>query len=189
MARAAMLLALLMSACSGAPPHGARPEPSTPAPHASSQPSPEAGAATFPTPYTAAQIRDATRPGRAYTWRVQAMGKPAFERTVTFTHVDADGAELVSDGSLQRVSWEDLRKHAEFPHASVTTRDETVTVPAGSFDCVVYVVEDRAEGEGETSTFYFAKGLPGAPVLFFTEKGGERLMTSMLVGYEPGSGG
>jgi hypothetical protein len=186
MPNAAMLLALsmsAMSACSGAP-SSARTEPSTPASVASSQPSREANA-TFPTPYTAAQIRDATRAGRAYTWRVEVNGKPALERTVTFTQVDADGAELVSDGSPRRVSWEELRQHAEFPRASVTTRDEKVTVPAGSFDCVVYVVDGA---DGEASTFYFAKELPGAPVLFFTQKGGERLMTSTLIKYEPGGG-
>lgn len=146
-----------------------------------------AGADVYPTPYSAEQIRDATRPGRAYTWRVEASGKAAVERTVAFTHVDAEGAELASDGVTKRVTWEQLRQHAAFPRALVTTREETVTVPAGTYACVVYVIAGPAAGE--TSTFYFAKGMPGAPVLFFTDRAGARQLTSTLVRYSPGTGG
>jgi hypothetical protein len=83
------------------------------------------------------------------------------------------------------VTWEELRRHAEFPRALVTTREETVTLPAGTYDCVVYVVADAAAGE--TSTFYFAKAMPGAPVSFYTEKAGVRQLTNTLVRYAPGS--
>ena len=145
-----------------------------------------ASTAKYPTPYSAEQIRDATRPGRSYTWRLEESGKAAIERTLTFTRVDADGAEMTSDGRARRTTWEELRRHALFPREQVTTREETVTVPAGTFDCVVYVVADPATGE--TSTFYFAKAMPGAPVLFFTEKGGARLLTNTLIRYAAGSG-
>lgn len=63
------------------------------------------------------------------------------------------------------------------------TREEKTTTPAGTFDCVVYVVQGTP---GEVRTFYFAKTLPGAPVLFFTEKDGKRVMTSTLVDHKPG---
>jgi hypothetical protein len=146
---------------------------------------PSAGAsAPFPAPYTSDQIRDATRPGRSYTWRVEVAGKPPFEKVMTFTTVDATGADLVSGGTAKRVTWDELRKHGEFPRAAVRTREEAITVPAGRYDCIVYVVADPAEGE--VSQFYFAKAMPGAPVLFFTEKNGTRVMTSTLIQYAPG---
>jgi hypothetical protein len=178
--RSVVLLSVaLINACSGAshaPPTSEPP----PSPAEAYEPGD-----TFPTPYSAEQIRDATRPGRSYTWRIENGNAPAVERQITFGPTDATGAELSSDGEVRRVTWEELRKHAEFPRAAVTTRDETITTPAGTFECVVYVV---ARGAGEISTFYFAKSMPGAPVLFFVDKGGARTMTSTLIRYEAGSG-
>lgn len=139
----------------------------------------------FPTPFTAAQIRDATKPGRTYRFRVEADGKPPGERVITFAKVDEAGAEVSTNGAPpERTTWEELRKHAEFPKPVVSTREEKITVPAGTFDCVVYVVQGVP---GEVRTFYFAKTLPGAPVLFFTEKDGKRLMTSTLVEHRSGA--
>jgi len=157
------------------------------APAAAAQAAAPESDATYPTPYTAEQIRDATRPGRAYTWKLEQSGQPAIERTTTFARVDSDGAEIVSGAATKRVTWEELRQHAAFPRAQVTTRDETVTVPAGTYDCIVYVVNDAAAGE--VSTFYFSKAMPGAPVLFFTEKSGVRLLTNTLIRYSAGTGG
>jgi hypothetical protein len=187
MRSAVLLSVLLVIACSGE----SRAPLTAPTPPAAAEPpvSPAeapVAADVFPTPYSAEQIRDATRPGRAYTWRVEAGDAPAVERVVAFGQVDATGAELSSDGKSRRVSWEELRKHAEFPRAAVTTREETVTLPAGTFDCVVYIVAGSASGE--VRTFYFAKSLPGAPVLFFAEKDGSRTMTSTLIRYAPGTG-
>lgn len=143
-----------------------------------------ADAGMFPTPYTAEQIRDATKPGRTYKFDVETAGSPKGQRVMTFTKVDAEGAELVTDGAApKRVTWEELRRHAEFPAPVVSRRSEKVTVPAGTFDCIVYVVQGSP---GEVQTFYFAKELPGAPVLFFTEKDSKRVMTSTLVEHKPG---
>jgi hypothetical protein len=131
-----------------------------------------------PTPFTAAQIRDATKAGRTYRFREEAPGQEPGEWTLTFVKVDKAGAEIATgDKPPTRVTWEQLRRHAEFDAKSVTTRDERVTVPGGTFDCVVYVVQKK----DETSTYYFAKTLPGAPVLYFTEKAGERTSTSTLL--------
>lgn len=180
------LLSFALACGASATPEPAPPEAATLAAAAPDAPTPAAtDADSYPTPYDADQIRDATRPGRAYTWRVEEVGKAPVEHTIAFTHVDADGAEIVRDGIAARVTWEELRRHGAFPRALVTTHEETVTVPAGTYDCVVYVVADGAAGE--TSTFYFAKALPGAPVLFFTDAAGVRQSTSTLVRYAPGS--
>lgn len=138
----------------------------------------------YPTPYTAEQIRAATKAGRTYRYRVEASGKPPSERALTFASVDATGAELVTEGEgKKRVTWEELRQHAEFPAAIVRTREERVTVPAGTFDCIAYVVLGE---EGEASTFFFAKDLPGAPVQIFVNKDGRRVTTTKLVEHRPG---
>lgn len=154
----------------------AKQQPSAPPPQAN-----EAG--MYPTPFTADQIRDATKAGRTYKYKIETAGQPTGERVMTFVKVDATGADLVTDGGAPtHVTWEELRQHAEFPKPVVTTREEKTTTPAGTFDCVVYIVQSP----GENRTFYFAKSLPGAPVLFFTEKDGKRVMTSTLIDHKPG---
>jgi hypothetical protein len=181
---AALVTRLAACASPATPPSSPSPPTATTPATAASSSAPEPATAFFPAPYSAAQIRDATRPGRSYTWRVEIPALPASENVTTFTRVDAEGAEITSNGKPRRVTWEELRKHAEFPRTWVTTHDETVTVPAGTFDCIAYVVTDPAAGE--VSTFYFAKSLPGAPVLFFSDKAGTRLRTSTLVRYASG---
>lgn len=146
--------------------------------------SPKNDGGFYPTPYSAEQIRDATKPGRTYRFKIETAGNPPGERLMTFTKVDAEGAEISTNGEpAKRVTWEELRKHAEFPKPVVSTREERITLPAGTFDCVVYVVQGEP---GETRTFYFAKSLPGAPVFFFTIKDGKSVMTSTLVEHRPG---
>jgi hypothetical protein len=146
----------------------------------------------FPTPFTADQIRDATQPGRTYCYRVEEDGKPTTVRIMTFESVSSEGAELrikvesetgkaLSEPPPKRVLWEDLRRHAQFPRARVTLREEKVTVPAGTFECKVYVVKGE---EDLVTTFYFAHKLPGAPVLHYTEKAGERRETHTLVEFK-----
>lgn len=140
-----------------------------------------------PSAFTAEQIRAATKPGRTYRFKVETPDAPPAERVMTFTKVDAEGAELATSGEPpKRVTWEELRKHGEFPSANVSVHEEKVTVPAGTFDCVVYVVVGEGAESGEVKTFYFAKSLPGAPVLFFTNKEAKRVMTSTLVEHRAG---
>src|SRR5262249_4150975 len=89
--------------------------------------------------------------------------------------IDAQGT--VVESKTAHHSWEELRKHAEFPAAATTLDDATTTTPAGTFACKRYVVRDG----DEVSTFYFAPSLPGPPVLFFTDKNGTRVMTSTMI--------
>jgi hypothetical protein len=99
--------------------------------------------------------------------------------------VDEQGAEIEA-ATVQAVSWPDLRKHAEFPKAQVTITEQTIRVPAGAFDCKVYTVTQGTGPDATVSRYFFAKNLPGAPVLFHTDKGGQRVMTSTLIAYKPG---
>jgi ATP-dependent Clp protease ATP-binding subunit ClpA len=146
-------------------------------------------------PFTADQIKDATKTGRSYRYRVEANRRREIE-VITFKSVEGEHAELETrtetedgkelDKATKRITWEELRKHAAFPKSQVTTREETITVPAGKFDCVVYVVKDPRSSE--TSSFFFAKSLPGAPVLFFTtDKTGATITTRTLLEHKSGT--
>ena len=152
-----------------------------------------------PTPYTAEQIRLATKVGRTYDWRVEMPGKPVAHRVITFTRVaeadldttstmvSDDGATQLAPPKVTHATWEELRKHAEFPKSAVVIDEEKITVPAGSSDCLTYTVTEGSGSEAEVTRFYFAKDMPGAPVMFTTDKGGVRVMTSTLVRYSDGA--
>jgi len=125
---------------------------------------------------------------------VEKAGDPVRRRVMTFVRVsdtDSDiqttlldeAGAVVEPASVNRATWSDLMQHAQFPRAAVTITEETISVPAGSFDCLKYVV---AGSNSEVNTFYFAKSLPGPPVLYFSEKGGQRVTTSTLLRHVPG---
>jgi hypothetical protein len=133
----------------------------------------------YPAPFTAEQIRAATKTGRTYRYKVEMPNKPAKEYAITFRSVDDGGAEIHTGGDkVKRMSWAALQQQSEFPKEKTETHDEKLKTPAGKFECIVYVV---TMDEGEVWTFYFAKKLPGAPVYFFAERNGKRLRTTTLV--------
>lgn len=145
------------------------------------------------TPFTADQIRDATAPGRTYTFRVELDGAPAVRRIIRFTAMTADGATVVTESADAegrapqadppvQMTWEQLRQHAEFPRFAVRITEERVEVPAGAYDCLVYTVT-AAE---EKVTFAFAKTMPGPPVKMLIEKGGKIVRKQELLSYAPG---
>ena len=135
-------------------------------------------------PFSWQEIRAATKNGRTYRYRVEAPGKPTKERVLTFTKVDDNGAEIFAGGDApKRMGWVALQKDAEFPKDKLTVREESIKLPGGKFDCLVYELRGDA---GETWTYFFAKSLPGAPVLFYTEQDGRRLKTTTLLQHIPG---
>lgn len=159
-------------------------------------PPPPAAPAVAPIPYTVDQLREGCPAGRVIVFRMEMAGKPAVRRAMRFVAVTPEGADVettvVDDTgaplkapSREHASWEELRKHGAFPQDRTTIAEDTVTTPAGTFACSVYTV--RGEGD-EVKRFWFAKTMPGPPVLFFTEKGGARAMTSTLVAADPGGG-
>lgn len=140
--------------------------------------------AVYPAPFTAEQIRDATKEGRTYRFKVEVPNKSPKEYAITFRKVDKGGAELFTGSdSPKRMGWLALQQDAEFPKEKVSTRREKLKTPAGKFDCIVYAVEGD---DGEVFTYYFAKKLPGAPVFFYVERNGKRLRTTTLIEYVPG---
>ena len=148
------------------------------------------------TPYSAEEIRAANRPGTLYRYKVEAPGEPAIIKVMEFVGGTPEGGDVkgrVLDESgkekepakVEHASWEELRRHAEFPRAAVTVEPGgSIEVPAGKFETTIYTV--KAPG-GETAKFYFAKSYAGPPVLFVKERDGKRLMTSTLIERKSGS--
>lgn len=210
-----VLLVLALAACGGAGTAPAAPpatKPDAPPPGAASSASRPVGdralldddatraalATMEKTPFTAAQIQAATRPGRTYTWAVERADGPPLRRVIRFTAVDAERATFVAetadaDGKNpktdppEQATWEELRQHAEFPRLFVKVTEERLVVPAGTFDCLVYTVTATTrEGAAETLTFWFARELPGPPVKLTVMKDGKLARSQVLTSHVPG---
>ncbi len=197
------IFAAAMGACGSAPATGPT-SPTAGATHtgigvvakrpADAQPEMEAMEAMEVAPYTAEQIRDATRAGRTYVFALEADGVPAKRRILRFLGADTSGALVESetsnpDGSqatsepASHATWEELRDHAAFPRAMVTRSEAVAKTRIGELDCFVYTLKGK---DGATTTFYFAKSMPGPPVLLSTERGGKVVEKSELVEYKSG---
>jgi len=161
------------------------------------EPLPEGPPETEPhldSPFSWEQIRDATVVGRRYTWRVQAGGQTTGIRALEFEAVDPEGAVLQSvavglDGEVgqanteRMVTWAELESHAHFSVERTAVSEAWVEVPAGAFDALVYTVSEESGG---TTTFWFARDLPGAPVLVETAAGEQASTRMELVDHTPG---
>ena len=137
-------------------------------------PAPAEAAVTLPTPYTAEQIRESFQPGKQLMfglkspegdkvqhWKVLASDEGTV--TIEFRTQGEDAVEKTS-------TWEELRDHALFPEENTVREEGTRETKLGTFDCWIYT---RTEGP-KVSTFVFAKGLPGPPVVMtITVEGNE----------------
>jgi len=143
----------------------------------------------LPTPFSAAQIRASSAPGRAYKFRMEPPdAAPYFDRWefIGGDHEQADRTRWSEelDGTVRdepevvRSTWLDFQSHASYPRDRTTISVESVTTPAGGFDCWVYAV---ANDDGSVTRAAFAKGLPGPPVLLETAAGGEVIFRMVLV--------
>lgn len=144
-----------------------------------------------PTPFSAEEIRLGCPAGRTVRMRVEQPGQPTVIRTTTFVTVDAEGAdqevreetldgEPVGDVVRRRSTWLGFQGHASMPKAETTIHDETIEIPAGRFDCLVYT---RTDGP-EVSTFWFARSAPGLPLRFESRVDGEPVYAAVALSNE-----
>lgn len=125
----------------------------------------------LPTPFSADQIRDASRVGRRIRIRTDAAGETTF-REVRYVATDADGATQQfiptdADGNQagppveRRSAWRDLQGHASFAADRTTVEETSHDLAWGTEPCWLFRVSD---GEAETR-YWFARRLPGMPVI------------------------
>src|SRR5690348_743503 len=148
----------LLCACASQPKEAAPPPAAAAEAAAAPTAAPAPAVEMAQTPYTAAQIRDASPAGRRIVFKVEEPGKPTVKRTIEFVKSDGSGADLrtittdekgnVMDSSDSHATWDELRSHAEFPKARVEIRNRTISIPMGTLQCVVYKL---TEGEGESA--------------------------------------
>lgn len=132
-------------------------------------------------PFTAEQIRDEWVEGFRVMIRRWTPQAEVFE-TWLVVDADADGVDIestttdaegavLSGPTVQHSSWVQLRDHASFPADRATRESVVRETPLGELQGWLYTVADPASGV--QTEFFFADGLPGAPVFVHVLRGGE----------------
>ncbi len=137
-------------------------------------------------PFPAAQIQQATPPGRTYVIEMrEGDGEPQRE-IWTFEESSAAGFVLVvrdPEGTEVRRSegpWTELESHAHFPAALTTVERTELESELGTHACRLYTVRD-ADNANMIRRFWFADALPGAPIRMVVESEGVTRMEMRIV--------
>ncbi len=132
--------------------------------------------APLPTPFTAAQIRDAFRPGQRLVFTIASSGKPtvvsdwvvtgwtADDATIAFTTLADDGETVLEPTEERTTRWDELVQHAHFPEPGATRSQGVLVHPLGTLDIWLYTVP--GPDEGVVRRYWFAESLPGPPIRF-----------------------
>lgn len=129
-----------------------------------------------PTPFTAAEIRDATSPGLTIETTTEVGARVTELTRTTFVACDDEGTSFeqrtfdadgcpTADPVTRRATWDELQAHASFPLEATRRAFQVVELPIGTRRCLRYVVER----DGVRMTFWFAVDLPGQPVRWAIE--------------------
>jgi len=141
-----------------------------------------------PTPFSADEIREASRPGRTVRFLVERKGAEPAIRVSRFVGGDAEGGdgeswmetldgERLSEPERGRSTWLELQGHASMPLDTTTVEEETFEVPAGTYAGWRYT---RTDGD-EVDTFWFAKAAPGMPLRIESRVGGDVVFSSTAI--------
>jgi len=157
--------------------------------------------AMLPTPYTTAQMKAGWVPGTELRFGMSKVGAATtIQRWRVLSHPDDDHVETefsvfeedgetpVGQPRTDTASFDELRRHAEFPAALTTAEPATLETPFGTFEGVRYTVTDPATPD-IVRVFEFARALPGPPVSMRVRSGGviiEEMVMLSRTGPVPG---
>ena len=142
----------------------------------------------LPTPFTAAEIREHSRPGRTMRSLVVRVGDEPYVHVWRVVSGDAEGGERdvwtetpdgerLTEPERAYATFLELQGHASMPADSTRIDEETIEIPAGRFECLRYT---RVDGD-TVDTFWFAKTEPGAPLRFEKSVGSELVFSSTAI--------
>lgn len=141
-----------------------------------------------PVPFDAAALEAAIDVGERWqsrltsfddTWYVftEVVAIDARGPTFAWWTTELDGTER--DARVEaRSTWAELETHASWPDAQTTITEGEITVPAGTFAGVRYLVVRSEESRVDA---FFATDIPGAPVRFEQTASGQIVLLSELV--------
>lgn len=123
------------------------------------------GPGLLPTPFTAAEIRDATGTGKLIRLLLEGQDGPMGEHVNRFRDTDEEGATLdrwaAEDPNAvvsNRVTWAELQGHAAFDADTTSVSTVSLSSPLGELTCRRYDTDD--------GVFWFSIAHPGMPVQY-----------------------
>lgn len=191
---AAALIAL--AGCGSKPPPASAPAPEQPGATGDPAQAPAGDEVVLAQPpFTAEQIRAATKEGRTYRFAMQ-QGEQTLTVTMRFSEVTDAGATIersvvdaagnTVDQGKEQATWDVLVDHASYPADATEITETSIEVPAGRFDVMLYTIKTEQEGNPVVSRMYFARELPGAPVKAEITVGDQPMFSMELVEHVPG---
>jgi len=134
----------------------------------------------LPVPFSAAQLSEGFSLGTTLSFDLSGSQTPAMTvdwKVVKHTDktVDIEFTPKPKEGerppvNTETFAWGQLESHASFPKNLATRKEMSFTVKAGTFD--VWHYEVRPPDGRSIERYYFAKRLPGPPVLHSVEVDG-----------------
>lgn len=124
-------------------------------------------------------------------YRVAAAGAEPYLDTWTFDGGDAARGQMThlrtgldgmprSELEQSEATWAELQAHASYPMATTSLTVSAVSVEAGTFEGWLY---ESVDGDTVTRA-WFARTLPGPPVLVVTTRGGVEVLRYELLAFE-----
>ncbi len=136
-----------------------------------------------PTPFSAAEIRRNCDKGRWIEVKIWKEGEKETRQLTVFTHADdhkatitvqdlGEGGVPVGEKMTGTTRWTELQRHASFPENETEITCESLETPMGKLDCLLYTVRTTQEEETVVQCLWFAREMPGPPVLFIRKVDG-----------------
>jgi hypothetical protein len=153
-----------------------------------------------PYPFSVPELRAGCPLGRVIEYRIEKEGSPPRIEKWAFTPLDFDTVSITTTGydadgrpsgppATESAKWTELHEHARFPRSATEISNETLSLPAGTFDVMRYVVHKPSPpglegagkaGGGEVKTYFFARTLPGPPIKVEVARDGHVVMTMTM---------
>jgi hypothetical protein len=141
-----------------------------------------------PTPFSAAEIRDAFEMGREVRTLMHRAGTEPYVLVRRNLSADDEGGTYVvwtespdgvrlSEPEQGRSTWLELQGHASMPADATTIEPVEIDLPMGRYEGLRYT---RVTGDA-VDTFWFALSLPGAPVRIEFRVGDEVVFSSTTI--------
>lgn len=140
-----------------------------------------------PTPFSSKEIARVCSTGLELKYKIEQQGKPTVYQITWFTNSDFRGSDIevtttnmegaVLEEKSAHATWLSLQSHASFPEKDCVITLETLKLECGKFNCWLYTVK----GDGGVSRFWFARNLPGPPVLYEQLKNGKQIYLMTLI--------
>lgn len=142
-----------------------------------------------PTPFSAEQIRKSLPKNSWIKLRNETPGSPTTEITFRFTRgtksnagietsVTAEKGGMQGGPQASKPSWKELQSHASFPETAARIECGRIRTFKGDLDCWLYEIREG----GTVTKYWFAKELPGPPVLLEETKDGRLVRRMTMTG-------